>query len=97
MPLLNNDLAETVRAQFYCLHHSSFTTRDGHAIRRDADQRRAVYGLSVRPKDSGKVFVVYEDDDQDAIPYDKREYALVADSFTDIYKKVIENYDSRCC
>jgi hypothetical protein len=54
--------------------------------------RAAVYCISVGVKDAGKVYDVYEDDDQDDVPYEKREYALIASSFTDFYQQVIGNY-----
>ena len=54
--------------------------------------RAAVYCLSVGAKDAGTIYDVYEDDDQDEVPFDKREYALVATSFRDFYQQVSENY-----
>jgi hypothetical protein len=54
--------------------------------------RAAIYCISVGMKDAGKIYVVYEDDDQDKVPFEKREYALVATSFTDFYQQVIGNY-----
>lgn len=51
-----------------------------------------IYCISIREGFLGKVYVVYLDDDQDDVPYEKREYALIASSFTDFYQQVIGNY-----
>jgi len=56
--------------------------------------RSAVYCMSVGTKDFGKIYEIYEDDDQDEVPFEKRDYALVDKSFTDFYQQVIENYTS---
>jgi hypothetical protein len=51
-----------------------------------------IYCISMTEGFFGKVYVVYLDDDQDDVPYEKREYALIASSFTDFYQQMIGNY-----
>jgi len=51
-----------------------------------------IYCISMREGDAGRVYVVYLDDDQDDVPYEKREYALVASTFTDFHQQLIGNY-----
>jgi len=51
-----------------------------------------MYCISTKKETHGNVYAVMTDEDQDDVPYEKREYALVATSFTDFYQQVIGNY-----